>query len=75
MKNQHNSTNGNERQQNVEVKDLQVKQDPKGGPHFKYMPFGASNVQMIAPSIRRTPVRSVGRLFAGGNVFLPWPRG
>jgi hypothetical protein len=34
MKNQHNNTNGNERQQNVEIKDLQVKQDPEGGPHY-----------------------------------------
>ena len=44
MKNQHNRTNGNERQQNVEVKDLQAKQDPKGGPHIR--DFGRSNVQL-----------------------------
>jgi hypothetical protein len=73
MKNQHNSTNGNERQQNVEVKDLQVKQDPKGGPHIRRL--DGSSVQMIEPSIRRTPVRSVGRFFTGGNVLLPWHRG
>jgi hypothetical protein len=73
MKIQHNSTNSNERQQNVEVKDLQVTQDPKGGPHIRN--FDRSSVQMIEPSIRRTPVRSVGRLFSGSNVFLPWHRG
>jgi len=34
MNSQQNSTNGNKRQQSVEIKDLQVKQDPKGGPHY-----------------------------------------